>query len=304
MTGPVNTGPPSAPAIPFLVACIGIATFSGMDAVMKGLTLDIGAYNAMFWRCLLGTLFSGLLFFAGRNPWPTRPAFKLHFLRSAVASVMAVTFFWGIARMPLAEGIALSFIAPLIALYLAAVTLHEKIERGALAATLLGFAGVIVIVAGRARGDYSRDALLGAGAILFSAVLYAVNIVLMRQQAQAAKPLEITFFQNLLVALILGLASPFLATIPSADHLPGLAFSAVLAICSLLLLAWAYARAQTQHLLPVEYTAFVWAALFGYLVFREHVTLTTVGGTVLIVAGCLLATWRKKMPAAALEGLS
>jgi S-adenosylmethionine uptake transporter len=33
---------------------------------------------------------------------------------------MGLLFFWGIARMPLREAIALSFVAPLIALYLAA----------------------------------------------------------------------------------------------------------------------------------------------------------------------------------------
>ena len=40
---------------------------------------------------------------------------------------------------------------------------------------------------------------------------------------------------------------------------------------------------------PVEYTAFIWAALFGWLVFAEAVTLATLAGTALIVAGCLVA---------------
>jgi S-adenosylmethionine uptake transporter len=102
---------------------------------------------------------------------------------------------------------------------------------------------------------------------------------------------------------VLGCAAPFLAILPKLTELPHLALSAVLAICSLLLLAWAYARAQAQHLLPVEYTAFVWASLFGYFVFNEHVTLTTVLGTALIVAGCILATRRKKVPISPLEGL-
>jgi len=49
------------------------------------------------------------------------------------------------------------------------------------------------------------------------------------------------------------------------------------------------ARAEAKVLLPVEYTAFIWAALFGWLFFAEALTLSTVAGTVLIVSGCLLA---------------
>ena len=48
----------------------------------------------------------------------------------------AMLFFWGLARVPLAQGVALSFIAPLIALYLAALLLKERIERTAILASL------------------------------------------------------------------------------------------------------------------------------------------------------------------------
>jgi S-adenosylmethionine uptake transporter len=72
--------------------------------------------------------------------------------------------------------------------------------------------------------------------------------------------------------------------------LPGLLGAAVLGITSVLLLSWAYGRAEARILIPVEYTAFIWAAIFGWLVFAEEVTLATLIGTVLIVVGCLLAT--------------
>jgi S-adenosylmethionine uptake transporter len=295
--------PPSSIAIPFIVATIGIATFSAMDALMKGLTLEIGAFNAMLWRCIIGTGLSGLYYFFRRNARPTRAALKLHLIRGCAASFMAVLFFWGIARVPLAEGIAISFIAPLIALYLAALTLQEKIEKRALVASVLGFIGVLVIVYGRSRSDMTRDSLLGVGAILISAVLYAYNIVLMRAQAQAAAPPEVAFFQNLIVMCCLGTVAPFLAVVPQTIHIVPLIGSAVLATFSLVVLSWAYGRVETQFLLPVEYTAFIWAALFGYVMFNEQVTLTTLAGAALIVAGCILATWRKKAAASPLEGL-
>jgi drug/metabolite transporter (DMT)-like permease len=285
-----------SPVVPFMTACVGIALFSAMDAQMKGLSIAIGAYNAMFWRVLVGAALGGALFLVRRESWPTRAAMRLHLMRSSVASVMAISFFWGIARVPLAEGIALSFIAPLITLYLAAVLLGEKISSNAIAASVLGIIGVAVILAGRIGGEvYDAEVAKGIGAIFVSALFYAYNLILQRQQAQLATPSEIAFFQSLIVAGILSIASPFLAIVPGADQWPHIFYSAVLALCSLLLLSWAYARAEAQILVTVEYTAFIWAALFGWIFFQEAVTLVTIIGTGLIVAGCLIATWQKQV---------
>jgi drug/metabolite transporter (DMT)-like permease len=73
--------------------------------------------------------------------------------------------------------------------------------------------------------------------------------------------------------------------------------AAVLAYVSLLLLAWAYARAEAQHLAPVEYTAFIWAAILGFIVFAEPVRPLTVAGAAMIVAACLIAARRTPRPA-------
>jgi S-adenosylmethionine uptake transporter len=44
----------------------------------------------------------------------------------------------------------------------------------------------------------------------------------------------------------------------------------------------------------VEYTAFIWAALFGWLFFAEPVSTGTLMGTALIVAGCIISTRKAK----------
>ena len=61
----------------------------------------------------------------------------------------------------------------------------------------------------------------------------------------------------------------------------------------MLLLAFAYARAEAQALVPLEYTGFAWAALFGWLFFAEPVRLATLAGTLLILLGCWIAAPRK-----------
>ena len=292
---------PSAPAIPFAVAALGIASFSGLDAVMKHLAGAIGAYNAMLWRMWAGIFIGGIVFLIARAPRPSRPAMRIHIIRGVMSSGMGLLFFWGLARVPLAQGVALSFVAPLIALYLAAILLKERIERRAVLASLLGFAGVLVILTGQMREQMGPEAMWGALAILASAILYAWNIILMRQQALVAKPVEVTFFTGLIVGLCYLAAAPFYAKLPSAEHVPGILAAALFGFGALMLLSWAYARAEAQHLAPVEYTAFIWGVLFGVIFFFEPVRPLTLIGAAMIVLACYIAARRRPAPVADVE---
>jgi S-adenosylmethionine uptake transporter len=292
---------PTSPALAFAVAALGVGFFSLMDAEMKDITLVIGAYNAVLWRNMTGAVLAGIFFIASRQSWPSVANLKIHLWRSIVVAAMAISFFWAIARLPLAEAIGLSFIAPVIALFLAAIMLGETIGREAIFASVAGLAGVCVILYGRFSGDYTQDALWGAAAVLFSAVVFAYNLILARKQAQVAGPVEIVLFQNLFVACTLSLAAPwFIAPLPSGQML-SVVVAALLAIVSLMLLSWAYARAEAQILIPVEYTAFVWAAIFGWIYFAEPVTALTLVGTVLIIGGSLIAARAKPQTAEHVE---
>ena len=273
----------------FAVATLGIAVFSAMDAVVKGLSLALGAYNALLWRSFAGVAISGILFVATRTAWPVRSVMRVHLIRGSVSAVMAIAFFWGLARVPMAQAVALAFIAPLIALFLAAVLLKEHVGRTAIIASLLAIIGVGVILTGQARAEMGPEAFHGTLAILVSAVCYAYNIILMRQQAQVAGPIEIAFFQSLIVSILFTLALPFFGAVPALVHLPAIIGAAALATVSLLLLSWAYARGQASYLAPTEYTSFLWAALFGFLIFDETVSPFTLAGAALIITGCVIA---------------
>lgn len=285
----------------FAVASLGIAAFSMMDALMKGLSLEMGAYNALLWRTLAGAVIGGAVFAIRRDPWPGRQAMRIHLIRGTLSAVMAILFFWGLARVPLAQGIALSFAAPLIALYLAAWLLRERIGRRAIFASLFGFAGVVVTIAGQATANLGPEAFRGALAILAATVLYAYNIILMRRQALVAKPVEIAFFMSLIMTAWFMLAAPVLAIVPSAPQMPALAGAALLAFLSLMLLSWAYARAEAQHLAPVEYTAFIWASFYGLTVFGEPVRSLTLIGAAMIVVACIVAARRRPVSITELE---
>ena len=282
------------PVKAFAVALLAVAALSIMDAVMKHLVLAIGIIAVSVWRAAANMAISAALYLPGSKTWPSRSNLKIHVWRSVIVVVMAFLFFWGIGRVPLAQAIALTFIAPLIALLLAAIVLDEHIGSRSIAGSAVAFAGVLVIVLGQARANASPDVLLGTAALIGSALCYAVNIVLMRRQALSARPLEINFFQCLTILAIWILALPLvgLPQWPGGQWL-WIAVAATLSTSGTLLFAWAYARGEASYLSATEYSGFLWASALGWLVFREPVSLHTLAGAALIVLGCFVAARRK-----------
>jgi S-adenosylmethionine uptake transporter len=281
----------------FAAALAAVAILSIMDAVMKHLVLAIGIIAVSIWRSLANLIIAALLYLPRQAPWPDRKTLTIHIARGILVTLMAVLFFWGIGRVPLAQAIALTFIAPLIALLLAALFLQERIGARSIAGSVGAFAGVIVIVLGQARAELGPKALLGSAAIIASALCYAANIVVMRRQALAAKPLEINFFQCVTVMAVWLIALP-LAGLPEwpAGQAGWVVVASLMSTVGGLLFAWAYARAEASYLAVTEYSAFLWAAALGWIVFQEPVSLYTLAGAALIVGGCLVAA-RRKLPA-------
>lgn len=285
--------------IPVLVCTFAIFLLSAMDAGMKSLVIAVGVYNVVLWRSMLAAAASAAGWAARSPAWPGPGAMRLHVLRAAIVGVILITFFWGLARLPLAEAIGLSFVAPLFALFLAALLLGERIRAQAVWAAVLGFAGVGIIVAGQFGGTaYTQETLLGTLSVLVSTVFYGFNLVLTRKQAQIASPIEIMFFQNLALLAIMSLAAPWLAMqLPSEYWLPLVGITA-LSLSGQYLMSWAYARAEAQYLISTEYSAFIWAIALGWFFFGEGVSWETLAGAGLIILSCWVAARASLRPAA------
>ena len=282
---------PDHPLAPVIVAVAAIALLSVMDGAMKGAALALGAYSAMLWRALMSSAITLPLWLGARTPWPEAAVMRVHLLRGGIVAAMAFLFFHSLTLLPLAQAIAISFFAPLISLYLAAVMLGEKIAPSAIFASLIGLVGVAVICWPELTVERTPQRIEGIAAVLASAVLYALNLVLARRQALIAKPREIAFFQNAIsFACLIGFAPWFLRSPDGA--LTWIAISSLLSIAAALMLSWAYARAEAQVLVPMEYSAFGWAAAVGWLAFQEPVSTTTLAGVALIVAACLVSARR------------
>ncbi len=288
--------PATAPVTAFAVAAIGIASYSAMDALVKGLSIAHGAYSAVLWRSIAGVVLLAPVFVARRKRLPSREAMVLHAARGTIAGASVLLFFWGLVRVSMAQGVALTFLAPLIALFLAAVVLGETIARGAILGSLVASLGVILIAGGQVQAQASTDAVLGSVAIVAASVLYAGSLILLRRQAQLADPLEVALFTSIVLSVLLLLGAPWFGAVPTVARLPEIFGAAALGSVSAVLLAWAYGRAEAQMLAPVEYTAFIWSAILGWIVFGERVSVWTIGGAVLIVAGSLVALRGKTVP--------
>ena len=282
-----------SPAAAFAIAAAGIGLFSVMDAFMKSLTLALGVYNALVWRTGLSAIVGGVAWKASGGGIPSARAARLHLVRGGITAAMALLFFWGLARVPMAQAISLSYIAPLLALLLGAVFLGERVGPRVVLASAAALAGVVVVLAGQSRAALGDEAFYGALAVLVSAVLYAVNLILARLQAQAAPPGEIAFFQSGIVAGALALAAPWLLALPPVELWWQIVCGSLLATGSLILLGWAYAHGDAGYLATTEYTSFLYAAVLGWFVFGEAVSLFTVLGAGVIVAACL---WGARAP--------
>lgn len=292
---------PLNPALPVLVAAAGIATFSVMDALMKAASLEVGVFSALLWRNVVGAALCLPVWLpralSARGTFPTRAMLLVHAFRALLVCFMAGLFFWGLVRTPMAVGMALSFISPLIALYLSALLLGEPVTRRALGASGIALLGVAVVAWGRlgAGGGPGGDSRAGLVAILCAAVFYAANLVVQRHQAQRAAPIEIALFQNLFVALFMAPLAPWLGAWPGQGgfgwSVAGLVAEAgLLASFSVAMLGWGWARAPAHRLLPVEYSAFVWSVVCGWWFFGEVPAGMTLGGVGLIVGGVWVGT--------------
>ena len=205
--------------------------------------------------------------------------------------VSLVGYFHALRLLPLAQAVAISYLAPIFISLLAIVVLGERPSRWIWLALTLGLAGTLVsswpsLTAGKsAAGSASLEGLLVGAA---STVAFAGVMVLARRQAQRDAVWTILLVQNVLPAMVLSLAVGPTWQPPQATDFWPIMLSGVFATVGLLSLTWAFTHLEASRIAPLEYTSFVWAGGLGYLLFGEVPTVTTLASAALIVGGCLL----------------
>lgn len=271
-----------------------LAVFCGtvMDALIKHVSAEMDLLTIVFWRFALAAVFVAIPFFASGRRLPGWRATRFHAMRGAIHVTAAFLFFYALGKLALAEVTVLGFTAALLILPVARVLLGEKIHALSALAGLVGFVGVIVTLSG---GDFATsltdDRLIGFGAVMISACCYAVSIVLLRMRAALDGGFAVALYANLFPALFF---APIAFTFGEPARLgdaPLLLFIAFFGMMIWVFMTSAYARAPAQRLAPIEYTALIWSALIGWLVFKEEPSTALWIGAALIILACMIVLW-------------
>ncbi|MEQ1518527.1 MAG: DMT family transporter [Usitatibacteraceae bacterium] len=275
-------------AVILAVAAEGVLTL--MDATIKSLTPFYPTFQITFMRFAMGSVFALVLFLIKRPGWPSRETVRYNGLRSLLVVLTGTTFFFALSKLAMAEAMALSFVSPLFMALFGVLLLGERFDAKIAIALVAGIAGMTVIVSGRLGGGaaVSQDTLLGAGAVLVSAMAYALAMVMLRARAQVDPLATIVLFQNALPALLLAVPAATVWRPPTMAHIGMFLMIGALGVGGHTLLTHAFARAEAARLAPVHYVVLVWGIVFGFLFFAEVPTLWTLAGAALIVAATLL----------------
>lgn len=284
----MTLAPALRPALPFLVAALGIFLLSAMDALIKSVAAAHPTAQIVFMRYACGMPWAILYVLWDRPSAPTHEMMRAHLTRGVLVVITAFLFFYALATLPLAEAITLTFLSPLFLAILAAWILKEPIPARVLGAIVVGFVGMTVIVAGKIGGGvFDLVRALGIAAAVTSALAYAANLVLLRKRAQTDPFGLIILFQNLFPLILI---APFAWAVWEVPELGSwILFLGIgaLGLAGHLCIIWAFKHANAGPLGVIEYTALIWSAGFGFAFFGEVPGLATWAGAALIIGACL-----------------
>lgn len=279
-------------ASPLVLALAGIFMGCILDAMIKHLGATYSAVLIACGRYVFGSAFSGAAVLALKKKMPDGAGLRRHAIRAVASTASAVLFFHALQILPIAEATVLIFVAPLMIAPLARWILKEKLQRIAVLALLIGFAGVLVTVQGESDGtiDAARR-LEGVLAGIGAAALYALSVVLLRQLAQKDDIVVTAFLGNAFPAIYLIVPALLLGVAPAPADLPAFAFTGLAGFGLWFMLTQAYARAPAQRLAAAEYTALIWSAALGYFFFAEVPRWQVWIGALVIVVAVGLTAW-------------
>lgn len=225
------------------------------------------------------------------------PRFRLQLLRGTLLVADTFLFFAALALIPLADTLALTFVAPLILTALSALALGEQVGLRRWSAVAVGFVGTLIIVR-PGFAAFEPGALLAIGA----GMAYAVYQLLTRKLAGSAPPLVTLGYTALVGTLVMTAALPAYWVTPSlVDFALMVGMGATAAVAHFLIIS-AFERAQASLLAPFNYCEMIGAVTIGYLVFGDFPDSWTWLGVLILVASGIYISWRERRVRAAPRG--
>ncbi|MFM2354665.1 MAG: hypothetical protein RLZZ528_401 [Pseudomonadota bacterium] len=295
--------------IGILCALAGSVALSVNDMAIKHLSDDYALHQVILVRAFIGLGFLSALILATRGTFrqflTRRP--KEHLFRVALVMVSNVTYFLGLAALPLADAVAIAFVAPLLVTALSVVVLGEVVGPRRWAAVGVGLVGVIVMLR-PGTGAIQPAAIL----VLISALCYASTHMMTRRMKDTESAITLNFFVQIgfiIVSTSMGLwvgdghlagsDNASLAFLFRGWHWPALADIPYFLATGLsvaiggLLVAQAYRMCEAGLIAPFEYAAMPMAIFWGVAIFGRWPDLTAWIGIALICGAGLYTLWRE-----------
>ncbi len=239
---------------------VAVFMMSTMDLAMKQLVAHYSSIQVVFLRCAFSApLFA--IWILSSNPSLFRPRrFRDHFLRAIVGLVMLYVIGECFREMPLADAYAIFFAAPLLITVLSGLVMKEPAGPLRLSASVIGFAGVIVVLKPGAVAVISYGSIMG----LVAVVAYAVVVLLLRSLGRQEHSITIAFW----FAALVGAGAAIFAVdnwqAVKYEHWPWLVTLGISGTVGQVLLTAAFRRASAAVIAPYDYLHMLWAVLFGW----------------------------------------
>jgi len=272
-------------ALWMLLAC---ACFSSMNGIVRHLGQDLPTLVLVFFRCLFGLI--------AMLPWLLKPGLaslrvtrpSLHVVRVVTGFVAMTLWFYGLTLMPLAEATALSFTMPLFATVAAVLFLGEVMRARRWTATVIGFAGAMIIL--RPGFVAISDATFY---ILFSAVLMAVSQTIVKLLSRTEHPNATVFWLVFLMTPVSLVPALFVWQTPNAEQFAWLVALGMVATLGHQCMARSLGATDATAVYPLDFTRLIFAALIGYFAFSELPDAWTCLGAAVIMASSIYIAHRE-----------
>jgi drug/metabolite transporter (DMT)-like permease len=285
----------SAPVQAFVYYAIGVLSFAVVDAATRGLRVnfDLGTWQITF-LTRIPPLLVALAVTAQATGSPFRiqtKFFRIHMIRGVLVLLTTTTFFAALKYLPLADCIVIAFAAPVFVTALSGPMLKEKVGWRRWSAVGVGFAGVVVAV--DPTESWPGDTGLGIGLVLTSALAYALTLTTLRGLSGKEHTHNLLFYSTaftIVAAAIPGIIywQPIGWQAVGVMLIQGLASAA-----GQLAMIRAFRFGEASMLAPIEFTALIWATLFGFWFWAELPTATVLIGAALIIGANLYIAHRE-----------
>lgn len=286
------TAPPESRTLLIGIALMvmGMAVLNAMDAISKLLAADYSGIQVAWARYTFHLLPMVLLAGPARLRRMARTAdLRAQVLRSAALALSAVCIIMAFALMPLADAIAVSFIAPLLIVALSARFLGERVGPHRWIAVLVGFAGMLVLV-------WPSGNVFETGTFLaFAAALFWAIGLLMTRHVRGDDPWSTLFYTALIGTLMISVVVPFFWSSPTPAAWGLMVAMGLIGGVAHTLIIYAFRHAGASVLAPYNYTLLLWATLYGWLLFGDLPNARTLIGAAIIIAAGLYAWHRERL---------